>query len=144
METKAESTRKAPMKFYSSWRDSRRRLTCQKWFRLKFSDVCFSLCSFNYFLPNSEVFLHCLRKHYEADSSKSGARGFNPLGLLLVRDATRTQVNHATDRASTGENHAVAWHPRTRINHGSYRGPRKHLVNPTVEPDVYTDPESSA
>lgn len=64
--------------------------------------------------------------------------------LLVSADATRTQVNHATDRASTGENHAVAWHPRTRINHGSYRGPRKHLVNPTVEPDVYTDPESSA
>ncbi|CAN7046751.1 unnamed protein product, partial [Brassica oleracea var. botrytis] len=34
-------------------------------------------------------------------------------------DTTRTQVIFATDRAATGENQAVAWHPRTRINHGS-------------------------
>ncbi|KAH0879755.1 hypothetical protein HID58_067149 [Brassica napus] len=51
-------------------------------------------------------------------------------------DTTRTQVIFATDRAATGENQAVAWHPRTRINHGSNRGPRKYLVTPTVEQDV--------
>ncbi|KAG2320563.1 hypothetical protein Bca4012_056396 [Brassica carinata] len=64
--------------------------------------------------------------------------------LLVSADTSRTQVNYGTDRAATGENQAVAWHPRTTINHGSYRGPRKHLVNPTVEQDVYTVPESSA
>ncbi|KAJ0237017.1 hypothetical protein HA466_0252920 [Hirschfeldia incana] len=63
---------------------------------------------------------------------------------IQSKDTSRSQVNYAMDRASTGENQAVAWHPRTRINHGSYRGPRKHLVNPTVEQDVYTVPESSA
>ncbi|CAN6890513.1 hypothetical protein F2Q70_00022462 [Brassica cretica] len=64
--------------------------------------------------------------------------------LLVSTDTTRTQVIFATDRAATGENQAVAWHPRTRINHGSNRGPRKYLVTPTVEQDVYTVPESSA
>ncbi|CDY35535.1 BnaA05g16510D [Brassica napus] len=64
--------------------------------------------------------------------------------LLVSADTSRTQVIFATDRASTGGNQAVALHPRTRINHGSNRGPRKHLVTPTVEQDVYTVPESSA
>ena len=64
--------------------------------------------------------------------------------LLVSADTSRTQVNFATVRAATGGNQAVALHPRTRINHGSNRGPRKHLVTLTVEQDVYTVPESSA
>jgi len=46
------------------------------------------------------------------------------------------------DREATEGNQAVGLHQRARVNHGSYRGPRKHLVNPT-EVDVYTVPESS-
>lgn len=63
--------------------------------------------------------------------------------LLVSADHTRTQVNFAMDHAATGGNQAVELHQRARrINHGSYRGPRKHLVNPTVA-DVYTVPQSS-
>ncbi|CAH8254394.1 unnamed protein product [Arabidopsis lyrata] len=62
--------------------------------------------------------------------------------VLVSADSTRTQVNYAMDREATEGNQAGGLHQRARINHGSYRGPRKHLVNPTVA-DVYTVPESS-
>lgn len=62
--------------------------------------------------------------------------------LMFSADSTRTRVDYAMNREATGGNQAVGLHQRARINHGSYRGPRKHLVNPTVA-DVYTVPESS-
>ncbi|EOA37244.1 hypothetical protein CARUB_v10010778mg [Capsella rubella] len=62
--------------------------------------------------------------------------------VLVSADSTRTQVDYAMDLAATKGSQAVGLHGRARINHGSYRGPRKHLVNPTVV-DVYTVPESS-
>ncbi|ESQ33629.1 hypothetical protein EUTSA_v10009222mg [Eutrema salsugineum] len=62
--------------------------------------------------------------------------------LMVSADSTRTRVNNAMDRATTGEKQVVGLHRRARINHGSYRGPRKHLANPTGS-SVYTVPESS-
>jgi hypothetical protein len=31
------------------------------------------------------------------------------------------------------ESHGVARQRKLRVNHGSFRGPRKHLVNPTLQ-----------
>ncbi|KFK44952.1 hypothetical protein AALP_AA1G324900 [Arabis alpina] len=62
--------------------------------------------------------------------------------LLVSADSTRTQVDYSMDRAATGANQAVGLHRGARINHGSFRGPRKHLTNPTMS-NVYTVPESS-
>ncbi|OAP17639.1 hypothetical protein AXX17_AT1G32600 [Arabidopsis thaliana] len=62
--------------------------------------------------------------------------------LMVSADFTRTRVNYAMNREATEGNQAGGFNQRARINHGSYRGPRKHLVNPTVV-DVYTVPESS-
>lgn len=82
--------------------------------------------------------------HLKLSSTTTTLLVFLIVHLLLVSaDPTRTQVNFAMDHASTGGNQAVGLHPKARrINHGSYRGPRKHLVTPTVA-DVYTVPQSS-
>ncbi|CAH8359001.1 unnamed protein product [Eruca vesicaria subsp. sativa] len=64
--------------------------------------------------------------------------------LLVSADTTSTQVNYVMDRAATRGKLVAGLPRRARINHGSYRGPRKHLVNPTVVQDAYTVPESSA
>ncbi|KAL4313734.1 hypothetical protein S83_014426 [Arachis hypogaea] len=48
--------------------------------------------------------------------------------LFLLLFATSLVSVHS----STEEKKKVVWHRKPWMNHGSSRGPRKHLVNPTT------------
>ncbi|KAG6791966.1 hypothetical protein NC652_001466 [Populus alba x Populus x berolinensis] len=55
------------------------------------------------------------------------------LVLFLVLFASSVSVHSVAGEAVGKNNVAKSYRSWRRINHGSARGPRKHLVNPTVE-----------
>ncbi|XVF13709.1 hypothetical protein REPUB_Repub08aG0230800 [Reevesia pubescens] len=65
---------------------------------------------------------------------------FTSLLLFILIFASLTTINpvSATGVGTVGEdNHATKSHQmqqgKQRVNHGSFRGPRKHLLNPAFE-----------
>ncbi|XP_006368337.2 uncharacterized protein LOC18094106 isoform X2 [Populus trichocarpa] len=55
------------------------------------------------------------------------------LVLFLVLFTSSVSVHSVAGEAVGKNNVAKSYRSWRRINHGSARGPRKHLVNPTVE-----------
>ncbi|GLT58466.1 hypothetical protein SLA2020_313560 [Shorea laevis] len=62
------------------------------------------------------------------------------LALLLLLFTTFAAICPSTANgvnALSGENHGgkshQMWKRKVRMNHGSFRGPHKHLVNPTLQ-----------
>ncbi|KAJ7011078.1 hypothetical protein NC653_001498 [Populus alba x Populus x berolinensis] len=55
------------------------------------------------------------------------------LVLFLVLFASSVSVHSVAGEAVGKNNVAKSYRSWRRINHGRARGPRKHLVNPTVE-----------
>ncbi|MBA0584226.1 hypothetical protein Gorai_015050 [Gossypium raimondii] len=59
---------------------------------------------------------------------------FTSLLLFLLIFASSPRIGSATATADASLAHAAQSHQmRQRMNHGSYRGPRKHLLNPAVD-----------
>ncbi|KAK8341566.1 hypothetical protein V6Z12_A08G175200 [Gossypium hirsutum] len=59
---------------------------------------------------------------------------FTSLLLFLLIFASSRMIGSATATADASLAHAAQSHQmRQRMNHGSYRGPRKHLLNPAVD-----------